>query len=76
MLRTTMILEAIALETTGPRNLRSLIRILINDEGGATAIEYSLIVAAIAGVIIVVVLAIGTKVQGLYQQADDGFPQP
>ncbi|OGQ80781.1 MAG: pilin [Deltaproteobacteria bacterium RIFOXYA12_FULL_58_15] len=56
--------------------MRSLIRILINDEGGATAIEYSLIVAAIAGVIIVVVLAIGTKVQGLYQQADDGFPQP
>ena len=35
---------------------------LLRDEEGATAVEYGLIVAAIAGVIIVTVFLVGNKV--------------
>jgi Flp pilus assembly pilin Flp len=36
--------------------------LLLRDEGGATAVEYGLIVSAVAGLIIVVVFLIGNKV--------------
>jgi Flp pilus assembly pilin Flp len=39
---------------------------LIKNEDGATAIEYAVMAAAIAGVIILTVFAIGGKVSDLY----------
>ena len=38
----------------------------MNDESGATAIEYGLIVALIAVVIITAVTALGTKLSGVF----------
>ncbi len=42
------------------------IRALVFDEAGATAIEYGLMAALIAAVIIAAVAALGTKVTGLF----------
>jgi pilus assembly protein Flp/PilA len=39
---------------------------LLNDEDGATAVEYGLIVAAIAGLIIAVVFILGKKVNNQF----------
>jgi pilus assembly protein Flp/PilA len=39
---------------------------LFRDEEGATAVEYGLIVAAIAGVIIVVVFLLGNKISNQF----------
>lgn len=39
---------------------------LATDQNGATAIEYAIIASGIAAAIIVTVVALGTKVQGLY----------
>jgi pilus assembly protein Flp/PilA len=39
---------------------------LREDDRGATAVEYGLLVALIAGVIVVAVTALGTKVSGLF----------
>ena len=44
------------------KNLAKLFR----DEEGATAVEYGLIVAAIAGVIIVVVFLLGNKISNQF----------
>ena len=44
-------------------------RWLLQDESGATAAEYALILGAIAGVIAVVVYAFGAKVNNLYNRA-------
>jgi pilus assembly protein Flp/PilA len=40
---------------------------LLKDEQGATAVEYGLIVAAIAGLIITVVYLLGNKVNNAFQ---------
>ncbi len=45
-----------------PTMLKNAIK-LFKDEEGATAVEYGLIVAAIAGVIIAVVLVLGNKIK-------------
>jgi Flp pilus assembly pilin Flp len=47
--------------------LRNLKR-LAEDDTGATAVEYALIVGAIAGVIIVVVYVLGAKTNNLYNR--------
>lgn len=44
-------------------------RSLLQDDSGATAAEYALIIGAIAGVIAVVVYAFGVKVNNLYNKA-------
>jgi pilus assembly protein Flp/PilA len=44
------------------KNLKKLIK----DDEGATAVEYGLIVAAIAGLIIVVVFLLGNKVNNAF----------
>lgn len=41
-------------------------RAFLRDESGATAVEYGLIVAAIAGMVIAVVLVLGKKVNNLF----------
>ena len=50
------------------------IRAWIADDEGATAIEYGLMAALIAGVIITTVTVLGTKVQGLYTTVDSQLP--
>ena len=53
--------------------LRNLKR-LINDDQGATAVEYGLIVAAIAGLIIVVVFVLGNKVKNTFNNVANAIP--
>ncbi len=38
----------------------------LGNEGGATAIEYAMIAAGIAGAIIAIVMAVGTSLNGMY----------
>ena len=50
-----------------------MIQKLINffkDEEGATAVEYGIMVAAIAAVIIGVVIVVGTKTQNAFEQVN------
>jgi pilus assembly protein Flp/PilA len=44
------------------------------DDRGATAVEYALIAAAIAGFILLMVFTLGGKVKGLYESAETKFP--
>ena len=53
-----------------PRNLRALLK----DESGATAVEYGLIVAAIAGLITVVVFLLGKKVNNAFSNVASHMP--
>lgn len=46
---------------------------LVVDEEGATAIEYGLMAALIAAVIISVVTALGSKVLGLFSTTNDNW---
>jgi pilus assembly protein Flp/PilA len=52
------------------RNLKKLWK----DEQGATAVEYGLIVAAIAGLIIVVVFVLGNKVKNAFNNVATALP--
>ncbi len=45
----------------------------LHDDSGATAIEYALIAAGIAGVIIIVVQELGTKLTASYQAVSDNL---
>jgi pilus assembly protein Flp/PilA len=47
---------------------------LLKDESGATAVEYGLIVAAIAGLIIVVVFLLGNKVNNAFSGVASHMP--
>ena len=42
---------------------------LVDDSSGATAVEYALIVSAIAGIIAAVVYVVGAKTNNLYNRA-------
>ena len=44
-----------------------------DQERGATAVEYALFVALIAGAIVLTVMTLGPIVQGLYLQASQGW---
>lgn len=43
-------------------------------ERGATAVEYGLLVALIAGVIIVIVTTLGTQISGAFTKVSGAFP--
>ena len=45
----------------------------MRNDSGATAIEYALIASAIAGVLIAVVMGMGTQLQAKYQSVSDGL---
>ena len=47
---------------------------MIQDEDGATAVEYGLIIALIAAVIVVVVAALGVKITGAFQKVVNAIP--
>ena len=51
-------------------NLKKLVR----EEDGASAVEYGLMVAAIAAVIIATVMTIGGKVHTAFQTVDNNMP--
>lgn len=46
---------------------------LWNDESGATAVEYGLMVAAIAAVIVTIVFALGGQVSTAFQTTKDAI---
>ena len=50
------------------------IRSLLHDESGATAVEYGLIVACIAGLILLVVVVIGNKVNNALNNVASALP--
>ncbi|MEO8214639.1 MAG: Flp family type IVb pilin [Myxococcales bacterium] len=52
------------------RNLKKLFK----DEQGATAVEYGLIVAAIAGLIVVVIYTLGNKVTNSFNKVATNMP--
>ncbi|ACL66337.1 Flp/Fap pilin component [Anaeromyxobacter dehalogenans 2CP-1] len=56
----------------------SMLRKLWKDDEGATAVEYGLMVAAIAAVIVVVVFSLGGRVNTAFQTVDTtiGSHQP
>ena len=47
---------------------------LLSDEEGATAVEYGLIVAAIAGLIIAVVFVLGGKMKNTFNNVQNQIP--
>ena len=47
---------------------------MIQDEDGATAVEYGLIIALIAAVIVVVVAALGGKITDAFQKVVNALP--
>lgn len=47
---------------------------LLRDEDGATAVEYGLILAAVAGVIIAVTLILGKKSKNLFNNVQSQIP--
>lgn len=50
------------------------IKQFITDERGASAVEYGLLVALIAAVIVAIVASVGTKVKLGFEKVDDELP--
>jgi pilus assembly protein Flp/PilA len=50
------------------RDLSKLFRALLSDDRGASAVEYGLLVAAIAAVIVVILFALGGIISAVFQQ--------
>ena len=50
------------------------IKNFFNDESGASAVEYGLLVALIAVVVIGAVTAIGTKLKGTFESVEAALP--
>ena len=55
------------------RTVNTRIRTLLRRDEGASAVEYSFLVAAVAAIIVVVVFAIGTRTAGTYQTTCDNW---
>ncbi len=53
--------------------LQLLLNARRDDERGATAVEYGLLVALIAAVIVAVVVTLGTQIQGAFQTVSDSL---
>ena len=49
------------------------IRTTLRRDEGASAVEYGLLVAAIAAVIVAVVFVLGTRIQGAFQDTCDSI---
>ncbi len=56
--------------------LRTYLRALVKSERAATAVEYGIMVALIAVVIIGAVTAIGLALQGTFDSVADSLPAP
>lgn len=57
-----------------PYTMFATLKALARDESGATAVEYGLIVAAIAGLIITVVFLVGKKVNNAFSAVAAHMP--
>jgi pilus assembly protein Flp/PilA len=53
--------------------MHDLIR-LVQDDQGATAVEYGLIVAAIAGLILAVIFVLGNKLNNTFNNIQSSIP--
>jgi pilus assembly protein Flp/PilA len=56
------------------KNVKNLLARLIKDEQGATAVEYGMMVALIAAVIVAVVKTVGTKTNDAFQTVNSALP--
>ena len=54
--------------------MKTLAKRILSDENGATAVEYGIMVAAIAAVIIAVVFIIGQKVDNAFDIVNNNLP--
>lgn len=52
----------------------SAVRSFIADEDGVTALEYGMIAALIAAVIVTTVTTLGTKIEGAFKDISDALP--
>ena len=52
-------------------SLMKLLGQLVREEEGATAVEYGIMVAAIAAVIITIVIAVGAKTNNAFNKVDN-----
>jgi pilus assembly protein Flp/PilA len=57
----------------GVTTMKAIVR-LLRDETGATAVEYGLIVAAIAGLIVMVVFVLGNKINNAFSNVAQAMP--
>ena len=57
-----------------PRPLTAPFRRFLRDEKAATAIEYALIAAGIGVAVAATVMALGTKLSGMYQGISSAWP--
>ncbi|HEX9014626.1 MAG TPA: Flp family type IVb pilin [Chloroflexota bacterium] len=57
-------------------NMVSITESLGRDREGATAVEYALMAAAIAGIIVAIVLVLGIKVSGLFDDLNSRWMAP
>ena len=53
--------------------MRTAMLRLLNDESGATMVEYAIMVAFLAAVCILVIQAVGTKVSGTFGSVNSSF---
>lgn len=55
------------------RLIPAKLRHFLGDEDAATSIEYAILASGVAGVIVAMVTAMGTSLQGMYQNVYNGF---
>jgi pilus assembly protein Flp/PilA len=60
-------------KVAGLTTMKAIVR-LLRDETGATAVEYGLIVAAIAGLIVLVVFVLGNKINNAFSNVAQAMP--
>ena len=56
------------------KSVKNLIVRLVKDEQGATAVEYGMMVALIAAVVVAVVKTVGTKTNDAFQKVNSALP--
>lgn len=59
--------------TNGANGMRGLFRSLINDESGATAIEYALIASLIAVAIIAALQTVATQLNNVFSEVSSAL---
>ena len=55
--------------------MRRIFKRLSDEDCGATAVEYGIMVAAIAAVIIVIVIQVGIKTNSAFEKVDRDYPK-
>lgn len=60
-------------ESSAMNGLKQKLQAFCIDQEGATAVEYALFAAAIAGVIVTIVISLGTAVNGTLEKGNTEF---